>query len=179
VLAAIGVGWLLARPPKLPQWLGLTLGAVIAVAFIPGAVSAARAEHKDIAAQRKRTRVINELSVLVDKLGGTGKFKPCGEPLTRLQYQSMVAFTLRVNVASVGYKYAPAIAAVHRPIILITPGPVDGLARSSRAPDEPRVQRAPLADRPEVIGTGGPHAPSPGRRMRRPAGGCMHPPDHH
>jgi hypothetical protein len=129
VIAAIGVGWLLAHPPKLPrvpQWAGIALGAVIVATFVPGAISSARSEHKDLHEQRKRTRVINELSVLVNRLGGPDAFHHCGEPLTRLQYQSMVAFTLRLNVASIGYKYGPAIAAKHRPIILITPGPVDG-----------------------------------------------------
>jgi hypothetical protein len=125
VIAAIGVGWLLARPPKGPQWLWVALAAVIVGSFVPGAISSARAEHKDIHAQRNRSTVINQLGVLVDRLGGPSRFHGCGEPLTRLQYQSMVAFTLHMNVASVGYKYGPAIAS-SRPIILITPGPVSG-----------------------------------------------------
>jgi hypothetical protein len=128
VLAAVGVGWLLAQPPKgprLPEWLGIGLAIVIVGSFVPGAISAARAEHKDIHQQRMRTAVINQLAQLVDHLGGPDHFHGCGEPLTRLQYQSMVAFTLHLNVASVGYKYAPAIAST-RPIILITPGPVSG-----------------------------------------------------
>jgi hypothetical protein len=125
VIAGIGVGWLLARPPKGPQWLWVALAAVIVGSFVPGAISAARAEHKDIHQQRKRTAVINELSVLVSRLGGPGRFHGCGEPLTRLQYQSMVAFTLHLNVATIGYKYGPAIAST-RPIVLITPGPLSG-----------------------------------------------------
>jgi len=130
VVAAIGIGWLLAYPPRVPQlgdtqWLGVGLAIALTASFIPGAISTARAEHKDIAAQRKRTNVINELSVLVGRLGGPSRILACGEPLTRLQYQSMVAWTLRTNVATIGYKYGPAIDS-HRPIVLITPGPVDG-----------------------------------------------------
>jgi hypothetical protein len=128
VLAAVGIGWLLARPPRLPrvpEWVALALAVVLVGSFVPGAVSAARAEHRDLHEQRKRTTVINQLAVLVDHLDGPDRFHGCGEPLTRLQYQSMVAFTLHLNVASIGYKYAPAIAAT-RPIILITPGPVSG-----------------------------------------------------
>jgi hypothetical protein len=126
VVAAVGVGWLLARtPPRVPEWVGIALAVVVVGSFLPGAVSGARAEHKDLHEQRVRTKVINELATLVDHLGGPDKFHGCGEPLTRLQYQSMVAFTLHLNVATIGYKYAPAIAAT-RPIILITPGPING-----------------------------------------------------
>jgi hypothetical protein len=128
VLAGVGIGWLLAHPPRLPRvpsWVGAALAVVLIASFIPGGISAARAEHKDLHQQRKRSQVINELAALVLRLGGPDKFHGCGEPLTRLQYQSMVAFTLHLNVATIGYKYAPAIAAT-RPIILITPGPVNG-----------------------------------------------------
>jgi hypothetical protein len=125
VIGAIGIGWLLASPPRVPAWVGVALAVVLIGSFIPGAVSAGRAEHKDLREQRKRSSVINELATLVGRLGGPDKFHGCGEPLTRLQYQSMVAFTLHLNVASIGYKYAPAIAAT-RPIILITPGPISG-----------------------------------------------------
>ena len=50
----------------------------------------------------------------------SGRLKPCGEPLTRLEYQTVVAWTLHVNVATVGWKYGPAIHS-HRPIVLFTP----------------------------------------------------------
>jgi hypothetical protein len=98
---------------------------VLIAAFVPGGINAARAEHKDLREQRKRTAVINELAQFVGSRDGPDRFHGCGEPLTRLQYQSMVAFTLHLNVATIGWKYAPAIAAT-RPIILITPGPISG-----------------------------------------------------
>jgi hypothetical protein len=128
VIGSIGIGWLLADPPRVAgaRWPGIALGAVLIASFLPGLVVDARHEHRDIVAQRKRSDVINELAVLVGKLGGPGRFHACGEPLTRLQYQSMVAFTLHDNVAAVGYKYGPAIAAKSRPIVLITPGPING-----------------------------------------------------
>lgn len=121
VIAAIGIGWLLVRP----EWPAVALAVVITGSLVPGAIATARSAHKDIVAQRKRSKVINELADLVGRDGGTSRFHGCGEPLTRLQYQSMVAFTLHFNVASIGYKYGPAIAAT-RPIVLITPGPYSG-----------------------------------------------------
>ena len=46
--------------------------------------------------------------------------RPCGEPLTRLEYQTILAWKLHVNVATVGFKYGPAIASGN-PIVLFTP----------------------------------------------------------
>jgi hypothetical protein len=57
---------------------------------------------------------------VVSRYGGPARFRPCGEPLTRLEYQTILAWTLHVNVAAVGYKYGPAIAS-GRPIVLFTP----------------------------------------------------------
>ena len=87
---------------------------------VPSALSRARDEHRDIRGQRVRTAQIGKLSTVVAGLGGPGRFKPCGEPLTRLEYQTILAWTLHVNVARVGYKYGPAIAS-GRPVVLFTP----------------------------------------------------------
>jgi hypothetical protein len=123
-LAGAGVGWVLADPPplsRLAAWAGIALVVVIVAAIVPSAVSGARDEHRDIRAQRVRTAQIGKLSSVVAGFGGPARFKPCGEPLTRLEYQTIMAWTLRVNVARVGYKYGPAIAS-GRPIVLFTPG---------------------------------------------------------
>ena len=92
-----------------------------ACVLVPTAVSRARAEHKDLGGQRARTVQINALRPALSAAGGAALVRACGEPLTRLEYQSIVAFTLGVNVAHVGWKYAPAIHS-SRPIVLITPG---------------------------------------------------------
>ena len=41
----------------------------------------------------------------------------CGAPLTRLAYQSALAWTLRINVSAVGFKFAKGIA-TGRPVVL-------------------------------------------------------------
>jgi hypothetical protein len=122
-IAGAGIGIMLADPPRLrsvPGWAWIGVVAVIVVALVPPAVSAARSEHRDIRVQRVRTAQIGKLSSVIARLGGPSRFKPCGEPLTRLEYQTVLAWTLRVNVASVGYKYGEAIAS-GRPIVLFTP----------------------------------------------------------
>ncbi len=122
-IAGVGVGRLLADPPRISRvamWAGVAVVAVIVLALVPPAVTRARSEHKDIRSQRLRTAQIGKLSGTVARLGGAGRFTPCGEPLTRLEYQTILAWTLHDNVASVGYKYGPASAG-GRPIVLFTP----------------------------------------------------------
>jgi hypothetical protein len=129
-IAGVGVGRVLADPPRLgswsvPSWAWIGLIVVIVVALLPPALNRARYEHKDIAAQRLRTAEIGKLLTVVASLGGPSRLQQCGEPLTRLEYQTILAWTLRVNVATVGYKYGPAVAS-HRPIVLFTPYPHGG-----------------------------------------------------
>jgi hypothetical protein len=122
-LAGAAIGWLLIEPARVSRaagWAGVAAVVVIVAALIPSAVSAARDEHRDIQAQRVRTAKIGKLSSVVAALGGPARFKPCGEPLTRLEYQTILAWTLHVNVSSVGFKYGPAIAS-GRPVVLFTP----------------------------------------------------------
>ena len=127
-IAGVGVGRLLADPPRISRaasWAGIALVAVIVLAMVPPALSRARSEHRDIRGQRARTAEIGKLTGTVSRLGGSSRLKPCGEPLTRLEYQTVLAWNLHVNVATVGYKYGPAIAS-GRPIVLFTPLPQGG-----------------------------------------------------
>ena len=122
-LAGVAIGRLLLEPARVSRaagWAGVAVVVVIVLALVPTAVSRARNEHRDIRAQRVRTAEIGKLSGVVASLGGPARFKPCGEPLTRLEYQTILAWTLRLNVARVGYKYGPAITS-GRPIVLFTP----------------------------------------------------------
>ena len=127
-IAGVGIGRLLIDPPRISRvagWAGIALVAVFALALVPPALSRARNEHRDIRGQRARTAEIGKLTGTISRLGGSSRFKPCGEPLTRLEYQTVLAWNLHVNVATVGYKYGPAIAS-GRPIVLFTPLPQGG-----------------------------------------------------
>ena len=122
-LAGAGIGALLAegrRVSRVAAWAGIALAAVIVLALVPPALSRARSEHRDIRQQRVRTAEIGKLTGVISRFGGPARFKPCGEPLTRLEYQTILAWNLHVNVATVGYKYEPAIHS-GRPIVLFTP----------------------------------------------------------
>ncbi|MDQ6815922.1 MAG: hypothetical protein M3018_00745 [Actinomycetota bacterium] len=123
VLAGVAVGRLLSEPPRVSSLTGIAGVAIVVVAvatLVPAAVSRARSERADLRVQRERTAQINRLSGVVTGLGGPAALRGCGEPLTRLEYQTVLAWTLRVNVATVGFKYGPAVAS-GRPIVLFTP----------------------------------------------------------
>ncbi len=127
VLAGIGVGRLLADPPRIggisaavAGLIGGILVLALVASLVPSAVSAARAEHKDIAVQRVRTRELGLLSSVIGQLGGPAHLRGCGEALTRLEYQTALAYTLGKNVSQVGFKFGQAIAHGN-PIVLFTP----------------------------------------------------------
>jgi hypothetical protein len=125
VLAGAFVGWLLAgRLPwgRVPGWLGGLVAVVLVVSLLPSALSHLRSEHKDLHSQRLRTAEINRLTPTIAHLGGTARLRGCGEPLTRLEYQTMLAYALGENVARVGFKYSQAIAHGN-PIVIFTPTP--------------------------------------------------------
>jgi len=126
IIAAVGIGTLLAAPPvttRALQVAGIVLAIAVTGSLVPSAISRERIEHKDLRVQRARTKEINRLAGVVSRLGGPARLRSCGEPLTRLlEYQTIVAWTLRVNVSAVGYKYARAIRRGD-PVVLFSPGP--------------------------------------------------------
>jgi hypothetical protein len=107
VLAGIGVGWALSDLPTLrrgiPWWVGIPVVAVLIAALVPGAVSRLRAERTDLRLQRARTNEIGLLQTTIDKLGGYGHIRACGEPVTIVEYASVLAWDTRLDVGSVGY----------------------------------------------------------------------------
>jgi hypothetical protein len=123
VLAGVAVGRLLAEPPRIPSAIGLgavVLTVVIVASLVPAALSRGRLERSDLRVQRQRTAQINRLASVISRLGGINRVRSCGEPLTRLEYQTVLAWQLRVNVATIGFRYGKAIHR-GRPIVLFTP----------------------------------------------------------
>jgi hypothetical protein len=132
VLAAVLLGRLLVEIPRLvalrlparaamaPAWVGVLIAALVVGTLVPAAVSRARLERRDLREQRLRTKEIDRLAGSVTKLGGPARINACGEPLTRLEYQTVLAWTLHLNVAAIGFKYGQAIHHGN-PIVLFTP----------------------------------------------------------
>jgi hypothetical protein len=123
VLAGVAIGRLLADPPRLSGLLGLAgivLAVAISVSLLPAAVSRARGERRDLRVQRERTTLISSLPAAISRAGGAARLRRCGEPLTLLEYQTIVAWTLHINVVKIGWKLAPAVGS-GRPIVIIWP----------------------------------------------------------
>jgi hypothetical protein len=123
VIAGVLIGRLLAEGiPVLraPSWAGIPVVVLIVAALVPSALSRARTEHKDLKVQRARTQQVNRLTATINRLGGPGRFSPCGEPLTRLEWQTILAWNLKINVVKIGFKYGQAIQR-GQPIVLFTP----------------------------------------------------------
>jgi hypothetical protein len=137
VIAAALVGRLLVEIPRfaaarlrsgggaLVSWGGAALVAVLIGLLVPPAISDARGTHRGIDYQRNRTKEIDLLAAVVARLGGPARLDACGEPLTRLEYQTVLAWTLHLNVAAIGFKYGEAIRHGN-PIVLFTPLPHGG-----------------------------------------------------
>lgn len=109
VIAAVGVGWLLVDAPKLgarlhlPKWAGVAAVVVLSLIMVPAAVSRLRAEHKDLFHERERTQVINMLQGTINHFGGYKHIRWCGEPVTTVEYVSVLAYDTKLNVGQVGY----------------------------------------------------------------------------
>jgi hypothetical protein len=106
-------------------WLGVLLAAALVGSLVPAAISRVRLERSDLRTQRFRTTQIDRLFGALDRLGGPTRLSACGEPLTHLEYQTVLAWTLHVNVASVGFRYARAIQHGN-PVVFYTPIPAGG-----------------------------------------------------
>ena len=111
-----------AQRARVAGWrLAGTLAVMALVAaMVPATVSAVRSERSDLTQQHARTAEIEALPGVIDRLGGARVLRGCGESLTRLQYQTALAYALGDNVSQVGFKYSQALAHGN-PVLFITP----------------------------------------------------------
>jgi hypothetical protein len=108
------------RPGPATAAAGPVLVVLLIAAIVPFVVSGVRDERSDLTEQHARTAEIEALPGVVGRFGGAARLRSCGEPLTRLQYQSALAFALGDNVSQVGFKYSQAFAHGN-PVLFVTP----------------------------------------------------------
>jgi hypothetical protein len=124
VIAGVGVGWALADAPRLrsgmPPWAGIPVVVVLVAALIPGALARVRTERTDLRRERARTDQITLLQTAVSALGGYQLVRYCGEPVTRTEFASVLAWVTRLDVGFVGN--LPKNEMRHSyPIVVFTP----------------------------------------------------------
>ncbi len=132
VLAGVGVGWILREAAglraRVPRWAGFALVAAICAVMVPAAVSRVRDQRADLKHERGRTKVIGELQAAINHVGGYHLVRFCGEPVTNVEYVSILAYFTKLNVGSIGYLPHREIRS-GKPIVLFTHLPNGWLLR--------------------------------------------------
>ena len=125
LLASIGLGWLLRAAPALragnaPARLpGVLAGAALCACLIPGARARIGVEHRDLRHEQARTREIDRMASIIDALGGPRAVLRCGQPVTDVEYVSLLGWLTDLNDGVIGHR--PQFE-LHRPtpVILFT-----------------------------------------------------------
>jgi hypothetical protein len=124
VLAGIGVGLVLREAPRVgrgvPRWAGIAVVAVLFAVMVPIALGQAHTERKDLKHERYRTVTIGRLTRAISVLGGYQRIRACGEPVTTVEYVSILAYLVKMNVGDVGHRPAFELAQSY-PIVMFTP----------------------------------------------------------
>ena len=100
VLAGAAVGRLLTLSPRPARTLAAVALVAFAVVMVPQARERARLAHNGIALGRTWALVIQRLHTAVGR-GQVSRVLACGEPLTTVPFQSILAWELGVNVFNV------------------------------------------------------------------------------
>ena len=125
-LSGVLVGWLLLDLPRIragwPRWIGVPVVALLCATLVPGALARARAEHKDVLHERKRTVQINKLAATLNALGGYKHVLACGRPVINVEYVSIMAWYTKLDTGFVGHRPDFELQQTY-PIVLFTPLP--------------------------------------------------------
>ncbi|MGH2916789.1 MAG: hypothetical protein ACRDMX_17570, partial [Solirubrobacteraceae bacterium] len=124
-IAGIAFGWLLAEIPhglRVPAWAGVLVACGVIAVLIPGALTRARREHKELRGEHARTAEMSRLAAFVHILGDNRGLRTCGEPVINVEYVSALAWLTHVNTGTIGYRVQHEL---HRrvPTVLLTPLP--------------------------------------------------------
>ena len=118
VVAGVGVGRALAATPRSPL-LRLAFPAIVlalVVALVPAARTWERLTHHKVSGERLWRTQIDHLHTLLARQGATRIFA-CGQPVTYLGFQPIIAWYLGKNVGDVGWDPTSSISS-GKPIVL-------------------------------------------------------------
>jgi len=123
VLAGVGVGQLAAALPRLtraPALGPVAVSALLLATLVPSAQSRVKIEGLDLKHERARTVQIGRLRSIIAELGGAKRILACGQPVTEVEFQSVLAWDMGLNVGETGYQ-GRAVEKQGRPVVLIEP----------------------------------------------------------
>ncbi|MEO9024268.1 MAG: hypothetical protein ABI339_04605 [Solirubrobacteraceae bacterium] len=122
VLAGAGVGRLLSLAPgmALVRWLGVAAVAALIVVMVPHAQIRARLLHNGIVLGRQWAKQIHRLEAVVAREGGPGNIEACGQAVTTVPFQSILAWEMGENVSQVGWS-PPYWTFRGHPIVIFQP----------------------------------------------------------
>ncbi len=124
VLAGATVGRVLAiTPRRLPllRWAAVGIVAALVVALVPPDRSRVALARDEITFLRSSwAPQINRLRTLIAKDGGPKQILACGQPVTEVAFQSILAWELGQNVADIGWD-PKAWIQQGQPIVLFEP----------------------------------------------------------
>jgi hypothetical protein len=122
VLAGAASGWVLANTPHRVLLRSAAIAGVIAlaVALAPHARIRARLLHNGIVFGRVWARQIDRLHAVVAKDGGAKHILACGQAVTNIAFQSILAWEIGQNVGDVDWATTAAING-GQPIVLFQP----------------------------------------------------------
>jgi hypothetical protein len=111
-LAGAGVGWVLAGHPRLARVssaAGLVAVLALAVALVPTVRNRASITRGEIEDAHRYAAQDNSLELAIKDDGGATRIRACGQPVTGLGHQSVLAWDIGLNVGNVGYRPGKSI----------------------------------------------------------------------
>jgi hypothetical protein len=123
VIAGGLVGRLLADTAQWPgvlRWAGPVVVLVLLAALTPAARDRERTWNAGVIEARRDAKVIDRLQDVIARVGGGARVLRCGQPVSRNQYQSTLAWDVGLNVGNTGYNPGKSIAR-GKPIVLFKP----------------------------------------------------------
>jgi hypothetical protein len=122
VLAGAAVGWVLATAPghTIWRWAAVTAVVGLILALALPARNRARLAHNGIVFGRTWARQLSHLRAVIDKDGGAKRILACGQPVSYLGFQTILAWDLDRNISDIGWQPARAISQA-KPIVFFEP----------------------------------------------------------
>jgi hypothetical protein len=122
VLTGAAIGWVIAVAPRRAFLKWAAIGALVAlvVSLAPPARTRARLVHNEIVHGHAWARQLDRLHALIAKEGGAKRILACGQVVSYIGFQSILAWELNKNVADIGWQ--PDVA-IHQgtPVVFFEP----------------------------------------------------------